>query len=93
MKGIKVVAGEAARERRWDKASALWGRRWEVLAGRRGGCATAVVSRAIGGFIDRRSPSLVLAAGREPCLCGLFGRREDGDRILKDWSLHSRGCL
>lgn len=93
MEGVKVVAGEAERERRCDKASALWGRRWEVLAGRRGGCAATVVSRAIGGFIGRRSPSLVLAAGRGPWSSELFGRREDGDGILKNWSSHSRGSL
>lgn len=80
MKGVKVFAGEAARERGWDKASALWSRRWEVKVERRGGCAAAAVSRAVG-FTIRRSPSFVLAADRG----------EDIDGILKDWSSRSRG--
>lgn len=58
--------------------------------GRRGGCAAAVVSRAVR-FINRRSSSFVLSAGRGPWCSGLFGNGEDIDGILKDWSSSSRG--
>lgn len=48
--------------------------------GRRGGCAAAAVGRAVG-FINRRSPSFVLSAGKGPWCSGLFGHGEDIDGI------------
>lgn len=57
--------------------------------GRRSGCAAAAVSRAVN-VINRRSPSFVLAAGRKPWAVRLFGKGEDIDGIMKDWSSRSR---
>lgn len=92
LKGVKVLADEAAWEREWHKASALWSRRLEVKLGRRGGCAAAAVSRAQGS-INRRSPSFVLSPDRRLWCSGLFGNGENIDGGLKDWSSSSRRWL